>query len=299
MLIPTATFPGHVGPPIAPGALWTSWNTDPLVWLGLVATGAAYLWASSRRHDDVACRRRRYFLAALATLFVALVSPLDAMGVSLSSAHMVQHLLLTSVAAPLIVLAAPVRTASAALSPQWRLVARAGRRSRPAQLGRAVLSRPVLASVPFVVVLWGWHLPAPYEGALGDHLIHSLEHVTMLATAMLSWTAIILAARHRRHDRPGLAILVLFGLSTASGLLGVLLTFAPDVLYSSYEQTSSTWHLTALADQQLAGVIMWVPGGGIYVAAALVILIDWLTQPPTPRRRRQPTMTTEAPDVTR
>ena len=142
MLIPTATFPGHVGPPIAPGALWTSWNTDPLVWLGLVATGVAYLWASSRRHDDVARHRRRYFLAALATLLVALVSPLDAMGVSLSSAHMVQHLLLTSVAAPLIVLAAPVRTASAALSPQWRLVARAGRRSRPAQLGRAVLARP-------------------------------------------------------------------------------------------------------------------------------------------------------------
>ena len=157
----------------------------------------------------------------------------------------------------------------------------------------------MLASVPFVVVLWGWHLPAPYEAALGDHLVHSLEHLTMLATAMLSWTAIIIAARRRRHDRPGLAILVLFGLSTVSGLLGVLLTFAPDVLYRSYERTAPAWHLSALADQQLAGVIMWVPGGAVYLAVALVILIDWLSQQPTPRRRRQPTIATDAPNVRR
>ncbi len=295
MLIP-ATFPGHTGPPIVPGALWTSWNTDPLVWLGLVSMGVAYLWASSRRHDGVARRRRRYFLAALATLLVALVSPLDAVGVSLSSAHMVQHLLLTSVAAPLILLAAPLRTASAALSLEWRLVIRAGRRSRPAHLGRALLARPVLANVPFVVVLWGWHLPAPYEAALGDHLVHGLEHLSMLATAMLSWAAIILASRRRRHDGPGLAILVLFGLSIASALLGVLLTFASDVLYSSYERTTPAWGLSALADQQLAGVIMWVPGGGVYLAVARVILIDWLGRPPTPGRRRRPTMVTGAPN---
>jgi putative membrane protein len=297
VLKPPGPVPGHVGPPIGPGELWTSWNTDPLVWSGLAAMGVAYLWASSRRHDRVARHRRTYFLAALTTLLVALVSPLDATGRSLSSAHMVQHLLLTSLAAPLIVLAAPVRTASAALSPEWRLVARAGRRSRPGQLARAVLARPVLASVPFVVVLWGWHLPAPYEAALGDHLVHGLEHVTMLATAMLSWAAIILGARRRRRDRPGLAILVLFGLSTASALLGVLLTFAPDVLYRSYERTATAWHLSALADQQLAGVIMWVPGGAVYLAVALVILIDWLGQPPAPGHRRQPIMATGAPTV--
>lgn len=275
--------PRHVGPPIDPDAWWTSWNTDALVWLGLVVMATSYLWASSRRHDAMARRRRAWFLGALVTLLVALVSPLDAMGVSLSSAHMVQHLLLTLVAAPLIVLAAPVVTVSGALSPDWRLVARAGRRSRPAQVGRAVVARPVIASLPFVVVLWTWHLPVPYEAALGDHLVHGVEHATLLGTAVLSWAAILVAARRRRRDRPGLAILVLFGLSTATGLVGVLLTFAPDVLYPSYEATSPAWGLSALADQQLAGVIMWVPGGGVYLAMALVILVRWLGATPPPR----------------
>ena len=245
-----------------PGELWTSWNTDPLVWSGLVAMGVAYLWASSRRHDDVARRRRRYFLAALATLLVALVSPLDAMGASLSSAHMVQHLLLTSVAAPLIVLAAPVRTASAALSPEWRLVARAGRRSRPGSARSLPCSPgPCSPACRSSSSCGAGTCPLPTRPRSVTTSSTASSTLTMLATAMLSWAAIILAARRRRHDRPGLAILVLFGLSTASGLLGVLLTFAPDVLYRPYERTAPAWRLSALADQQLAGVIMWVPGG--------------------------------------
>ena len=282
VLIPTATFPGHVGPPIAPGALWTSWNTDLLVWLGLVATGSAYLWASTASPR----RRRRHRRSVLprragrprSSPWCLRSTPWASRS---SSAHMVQHLLLTTVAAPLLVLAAPVahriRCARTGLAPAWRGPV-ADR--EPGQLGRAVLAQPVLASLPFVVVLWAWHLPASVRGRARR------PPRTRLRARSPCWRRRCCRGRRSSSppgavgDRPGLAILVLFGLSTASGLLGVLLTFAPDVLYRSYERTAPAWGLSALADQQLAGVIMWVPGGGVYLAVALGHP-DRLAQPAT------------------
>jgi len=274
------TVPAHVGPPIDPSDLWTSWNLDPAVWLVLFTVGAVYVetWRHGR-HGRRSRAQRRLFVAGMLVVAIALVSPLDAMTASLASAHMVQHLLLTTVAAPLLVAGAPVRSFLAGLPRPMRRTVHGWRTTAAGRFGRALLSRPIAASVPHVVALWLWHAPGPYDAALGDHVLHGVEHVSFLATALLSWAS-ILAAGRRRSERPGLAMMTLFGLSLQSGILGLLLTFAPSPWYPSYAATTDDWGLSALADQQLAGVIMWVPAGGVYLAAALLLLSRWIRQPP-------------------
>jgi putative membrane protein len=246
------------------------------VWLLVVGPGLAYamLWTGTARLGPIAHRRRRAFLAGTVALAMALLSPLDALSASLASAHMVQHLLLTTVAAPLLVLGAPAAVLVAALPPDVRRRVASWRTGAAGRAGAATLAHPVVVSLPFVATLWWWHARAPYEAALADPLVHGLAHVSLVATALLSWAAIL---RHRRRPAtPGVDVLVLFGLATLSGLLGLLLTFAPTPWYSSYAETTAAWGLTPLADQQLAGVIMWVPGGGAYVVAALVLVRSWV-----------------------
>ena len=147
-----------------------------------------------------------------------------------------------------------------------------------------MLAHPVAASLPFVAALWVWHAEGPYEEALANPYVHGLEHACFLATALLSWAA-VLAPPRRRAAVPGMAVLVLFGLAMVSGLLGVLLTFAPTPWYPSYADTTGVWGLTPLEDQQLAGVVMWVPGGGAYLVAALALVGWWLRTPEGSARR--------------
>ena len=147
-----------------------------------------------------------------------------------------------------------------------------------------MLAHPVVASLPFVAALWLWHAEGPYDAALDNSFVHAVEHACFLATALLSWAA-ILARPRRRAVAPGMAVLVLFGLAMLSGLLGLLLTFAPTPWYPAYAETTEAWGLTPLEDQQLAGVIMWVPGGGAYLIAALVLVILWIRAPAESARR--------------
>ena len=234
---------GHLDPPVVPGELWSSWNLDIPLCLALVCA-------------LVVGRRHPAFVAGIVALAVALVSPLDALSSSLASAHMVQHLLLITVAAPLLALTA--RTVLERLrlrSPQLR-----------------TFQNPIGWALVAAVVLWGWHAAVLYEAALRNDLLHRLEHVTLLATALLSWLAIL------SRGASGLGLLVLFGLSVQSGLLGVLMTFAPTSWYPTYAGRTAAWGMSPVADQQLAGVIMWVPGGGAYLVAALALLMSLLSE---------------------
>ena len=127
------------------------------------------------------------------------------------------------------------------------------------------------------MTLWAWHATSLYELALRNDLVHRLEHLTFLATAVCSWAAIILVAR--RGGAIGTSVLVLFGLSVQGSILGALLTFARQPWYPSYEARTAAWGLTPLEDQQLAGVIMWVPAGVVYLGAALGLMIVLISRP--------------------
>ena len=168
-------------------------------------------------------------------------------------------------AGPLLVLGAP-------LAPLLWALPKASRRTIGLWWQRiALMARPAVAVGLHSLALWLWHLPALYDAALSSRGIHVLEHVSFLATGALSWWAILHAARRSQ----GLSILYLFGLALQSALLGALLTFSPAPWYTAHLASAPAWGLTPLEDQQFAGLIMWVPGAGVYLAAALGLFAAW------------------------
>jgi putative membrane protein len=212
----------------------------------------------------------------MAVIVVALVSPLDGLSESLFAAHMVQHLLLLLVAAPLLVLSEPLAPLLWAL-PREKRIALAGWTRRQHGLGRGwrVVNRPLVAWLLATAILWIWHLPALYDAAIRNAAFHALEHGCFLGSALLFWW--VLPRRGRRQAMSGGAgVLYLFAAGMQSSVLGALMTFAGSAWYGAHTATTASWGLTPLEDQQLAGLIMWIPASVIYLAAAAVLFVNWL-----------------------
>ena len=266
----------HQGLPLAPHDLWGAWSLDPLVVLGLALAGLAYLRGRTPGHREGDVRRARCFAAALGAIAVALVSPLDAMAGALASAHMVQHVLLLLVAAPLLALAAP---SSAILRGCPLAVRRAAGRWRR-RLGLTHdrlrgLGHPVTVWLLHTATIWLWHAAVLYDAALDNELVHAIEHATFLVTAVLFWR-VVLGARTAGRVPAGLGALLVFAMGMQSVFLSVLLTFARAPWYEGYADTTAPWGLAPLADQQLAGVIMWIPAGGVSLAASPALFATWV-----------------------
>jgi putative membrane protein len=225
------------------------------------------------------------FAAGLATVAVALCSPLDTLAHGLFVAHMAQHMLLVMVAAPLLVLGAPGLPLAVALAPDWRR--RLGRlRHRPAvRAARDLLTRPLVAWAVHVGTLWAWHLPGPYQAALASDAVHAAEHASFLATAVLFWW-VVLSRPGRHRLAPGFAVLYLFAAALQGSALGALLTLAPVPLYPLQAAAAPPWGPAPLADQQLAGLVMWVPADLIYLGVAGTLFMRWLVslERTSPRR---------------
>jgi putative membrane protein len=267
----------HPGQPPAPHDLWSAWSLHPLLLGGLLLAAWAYRRGQSRGPKRQVDRWRAMgFTAALVALGLALLSPLDALSSALASAHMVQHLLLLLAAAPLLALSAP---SSAILRGSPLAVRRASGRWRRrlglAHGNLAVLRHPAAVWLLSVGVLWFWHAAAPYDAALDSEPIHLLEHVSFLVTAVLFWHVVV-GVRGAARVSGGLGVLLVFAMAMQSVFLSVLLTFARTPWYSGYATTTASWGLDPLTDQQLAGVLMWIPAGGIYLAVALALLVSWI-----------------------
>lgn len=270
----------HSGPPPAPANLWISWTLDPLliatILLGgwLYSRGLAKLW-SHRAGSVVTAWRAECFAGGLAVIAVALISPVDALSSALFSVHMVQHLLLIAVASPLLVLGAPLTPMLVALPAQWRRGLR--RRAHSPRL-RGALNRfraPILAWIIATGTLWLWHVPALYESALRSQPIHALEHALLLISACVFWFAVLPDTRRKAgivESGLPVAVLSLAGMVAQGTALGIALAFSSSPWYASYASTTAVWHLTPLQDQQIAGLIMWIPVGAIYLGAALVLI---------------------------
>jgi putative membrane protein len=274
VLIPILAHPGQ---PPAPHDLWSAWTLHPVLLGGLLLAAWAYRRGQTRGPRRPADRwRARYFTGALAALGLALVSPLDALSSALASAHMVQHLLLLLVAAPLLALSAP---SSAILRGSPLAVRRASGRWRR-RLGLThgnlgVLRHPAVVWLLSVGVVWFWHAAAPYDAALDSEPLHLVEHGSFLVTAVLFWHVVV-GVRGAARVADGLGVLLVFAMAMQSVFLSVLLTFARAPWYAGYATTTAPWGLDPLTDQQLAGVLMWIPAGGIYLAVALALLVSWI-----------------------
>ena len=223
----------YCGPAPAPGQIWTAWNLDPLLLAALAVAGAA-LWFGTERRGAAAM--------ALAALAVAFVSPLCALTVALFAARSVHHLLLITVAAPALALACPILA---------RL---------PASLSLGAVTAAMVA----------WHLPAVYAAVWASDSLYWAMQAAMLLPAWAFWSA-ILTRDMTAEDAMRRALLV-GGLAGIMGLIGALLTFAPGILYLQHIDGAAAWGVGALADQQLAGLLMWVPGFLPLAALAAVVL---------------------------
>jgi len=268
----------HDGAPLAPHDLWTAWSWEPAVLAGLgimavlYARGMRRLTARGGRRVGARRREAASFWCGGAVLAIALVSPLHPLGEVLLSAHMAQHELLMVLAAPLLVLGRPLVVSLWGLPPRWR-------RAVGAVLGglRGVwrpISRIEVAWVLHAVAVVGWHLPGPYQATVDSDLMHSLQHSSFLLTALLFWWSVLTGATLRIRHGP--ALMSLFGTMVYTGGLGALLTLGRALWYPAYGDAAPLWGLTPLEDQQLAGLIMWVPGGASYLLAALWLVVDWL-----------------------
>lgn len=258
---------------LQPHDLAWAWNLDPVLLVGLVA--AAWAYGRGRRRTTDTPGRQRAFAGALAALAVALVSPLEALSGVLASAHMVQHVLLVVVAAPLLAWSAPGAAVMRGLPRRLRAWNRAARVGAGLDADRLRATRaPVVRWLAHVVVLWLWHASALYGAAVEHEVVHVLEHATFVGTAWLVWSVILGPARVRVP--PGLALLGVFGLALQGVLLSALLTFARTPWYEPYVEAAPAWGVDALEDQQLAGVVMWVPAGLVHVAIAIALLAAWL-----------------------
>jgi putative membrane protein len=256
------------------------WTWDPLVLslLALSATlyvlGIRRLWNRAGAGNGVRVWQAWAFAAGWLSLFVALVSPLDALGDTLFSAHMAQHEVLMLIAAPLMVLGRPLVVFLWALPPAWRERVGGWTRERWVSSGWRAVTGPFVVSVIHGIAVWVWHIPRLYEATLDDDLVHALQHASFFGTAALFWWALV----HGRYGRfgYGVAVLYVFLTGTHSGVLGALLTFAPSLWYPIYEARTSQWGLSALEDQQLAGLLMWVPAGAVFVLLGLALFAAWL-----------------------
>lgn len=274
-------------------AVLSNWSWDAPV-LAAVAIpcvlyllGVKRLWGRAGRGRGASGLRVAAFGAGVSTVFLALVSPLDHLAASLFAAHMLQHLLLILVAAPAIALSQPLYVSFWAVPRPVRRVL-AARWKRSARLRRfwQVLTLPPLVWLLHAVILWTWHLPELYQLALVDEPIHAVEHVSFFGTAFLFWWTVAHAGS-RGGMGYGLAIPYTFLMGMQSSVLGVLLTFSRVVWYPVYAVTSERWGLTPLQDQQLAGLIMWIPSGLVYVGAVSFLVVAWLQAEERAARERE------------
>jgi cytochrome c oxidase assembly factor CtaG len=248
----------------------------------LYARGLTHLWRRAAVGRAVPVWQALAFAAGLLTLAAAVVSPLDALAGQLASMHMVQHMLLMAVAAPLLVAAKPLPVFLAGLpTASAHSLVRAWNRRRLFKAVFMAATRPGVATLSQGAALWLWHAPLFYQAALVDELVHELEHITFFGTALLFWWS----ALHRGGARGrivGATMLVATMLHT--GLLGALMTFSRLPWYPIYGQSAAAWGLSPVDDQQLAGLIMWVPAGAVYMLGAILLLASWLPQQAAFRR---------------
>jgi PQQ-dependent catabolism-associated beta-propeller protein len=189
---------------------------------------------------------------------------------------MTQHELLMLVAAPLIVLGRPVVAFLWFVPVMWSRRMGQWTKARWFQRGWKSITMPLAAWAIHAVALWIWHVPVLFQATLRSDLVHTLQHVCFLGSALLFWWALI----HGPHGALGYgaAALYVFTTSVHSGILGALITFAGTILYPAYRESTASWGLTPLEDQQLGGLIMWVPAGVVYVVAGLALCAGWLRE---------------------
>ena len=253
---------------------WTNWTIHPSTVVGLAALGAIYLWGARRARANAAAtgaevpilhrRQRVAFFSGLGLIFASLNGPLhDLSDTYLFSAHMVQHLVLSLAVPPLLL----------AGTPGWLL--------RPllalpgiGAVARAV-TRPIRCFIIFNVIIAAWHLPPLYNTAMAYHPVHIVQHLTFMAASVLMWWPFMSPLPELpRLAYPG-QMLYCFLMVIPMSIVAIYIAMADHVLYPAYSVAPRLWGISPLSDQQIGGLIMWVPGGLLFYVVMTVVFFKW------------------------
>jgi cytochrome c oxidase assembly factor CtaG len=263
-------------PPTFPGVL-LAWRFDPLMLVPLALAGGAYLWAVrivNRAHPGNPHPRVRTwcFFGGLAAIGLALASPVEAYEGVLFSVHMVQHLLLMLVAAPLLLGGGPITLTLRVAPPTMR---RRLLRVLHSPILKAI-SFPVVTWILFAAVNWGWHFSTLYNEALENQLLHYVQHASFLVAALLFWWPVIGVDPSPWRMPYPVKLFYLFLALPQNSFLGVALLNTGTVLYPHYVTNVRDWGPSPLDDQHLGGVLMWVAGDLAFLAAMVVVIWAWM-----------------------
>lgn len=261
----TAPFVPYCGAPPVPGHV--NWNPDPVLIALLLAVSAAYA-LGCRGKDAPRPHERALFGGGMLTAAAALISPLCNLSVALFSARVAQHMVLILIAAPLIVLGRPERVLARLISlGRWN-----------AAFERRVMT---IGAVAFAITIWTWHMPGPYDETLRNNTIYWTMHITLFGASLLLWHALLIGS----GGRAGTALIVGFGTSMHMSLLAAVLTLAPRALFAVHLDTTWPWGLSPLDDQELGGVVMWVPAGVLLTIYGVAAFAHWLNTADKPVQR--------------
>jgi putative membrane protein len=249
---------------------WTRWTIHPSTVVGLAVLGALYLWRARRPPAGETAPsgwQKVAFFAALLSIFVSLNGPLHDLSDSvLFSAHMVQHLVLTLLMPPLM------------------LVALKGWMLRPALdvpvLGAMLrrLTKPIACFATFNVVVAAWHLPLLYNAAVASHPIHILQHLMFMAAAVLMWWPYLSPLPELpRLSYPG-QMLYSFLMVIPMSIVSIYIAMADEILYPAYASAARMWPITPMQDQMIGGLIMWIPGGLFFYGVMSVVFFKWVSR---------------------
>jgi putative membrane protein len=265
---------------ISPGHWQWAWSWEPGIVIPLVVMAVLYgigswrLRQRNHKRTPINGWQRASFWAGWLTLVVALDSPLHKLGEVLFSAHMTQHELLMVVAAPLIVFSKPLIAGLFALPEPWRVSIGALTKTSLFSAWWNWLSGPLMVWCLHGITIWAWHIPFLYQATLDNEAVHALQHLCFLGTALLFWWTLV----HGRYGRLGYGVAFVYVFTTAlhTSILGALMTFTQRIWYPLYDGRTAVWHLSPLEDQQLGGLIMWIPSGIVFLVVGLAMLAAWI-----------------------
>ena len=253
---------------------WTAWTIHWSTVIGLTALGAAYVWgarhlqsraASSGGEVHVLRRGQQIaFFSGLAVIFFSLNGPLhDLSDTDLFSAHMVQHLLLSLAVPPLLLVG----------TPGWMLRPFLAN-NRIARVARAI-TRPTRCFIIFNVIIAAWHLPPLYNTAMAHHPVHIVQHLTFMVGSVLMWWPFLSPLPELpRLSYPG-QMLYCFLMVIPMSIVSIYIAMADHVLYPAYSIAPRVWDITPMSDQQIGGLIMWIPGGLLFYVVMTFVFFKW------------------------
>jgi len=255
------------------GWLHSNWKLEPSIIIGAIVLAALYvIWTGSKNRDaagnpidPVSARQRIAFLGGLLVFVAALSQPLDDISdYYLLTAHMIQHMLLMFAVVPLLLIGTPSWLISKILSP--RLLNRVW----------AAITQPIPAFIIANVIIIGWHFPVAYDAALQHQPIHIMQHNSFLLAATISWWPVLgPMLPGQKRLTPLLQCLYLFALSLPSGILGAFITLSSPDSYKSYVGAPEIWGINRSTDHEIAGLLMWVLAGMIYLTMITTIFFRW------------------------